>query len=127
MKTEREAAFGQLDSKPSPAPGISSFIVLMGRLMWFIIGPAVLTFITVGIVTRGPGWLSARNAFYWVCVLLMIAGRRREQSSGCATLATGDPASWQDYQRYVRILMPLTAVIWLIANVLGNHLLNRAG
>ena len=56
-------------------------------------------------------------------VALMVWGRWIEQRSGGATLADGKPATWEHYH-YVRYFLPIAAVVWLIANVTGNHLLS---
>lgn len=119
MKQEREPTSG------SDQRGISSVSVLFGRLMWFIIGPIILLFATYGIGTRGDGWLTGKNATYLVTVALMVWGRWVEQRSGCATLADGKPATWEHFHRYVRYMLPIAGVLWLAANIVGNHVLNR--
>lgn len=111
------------DERGAERAGISSISVLFGRLMWFIIGPLVLIFVTYGIVTNGDGWLTGKNATYLVSVALMVWGRWVEQRSGCATLADGKPATWEHFRRYVRYMLPGAAVVWLAANVVGNHVL----
>ena len=119
MNTDRER------SARSEERGISSVPVLFGRLMWFIIGPAILMGTIYGIVTRGSGWVSGANVTYVVTVALMVLGRWKEQRSGCATLADGKPATWEHFHRYVSYLLPVAGVVWLGANILGNHILNR--
>jgi len=117
MKTDQP-----VNQKPE-VEGISSWSVLFGRLMWFMIGPAILMGTTYGIVTRGSGWVSGLNATYLITVALMVLGRWNEQRSGCATLADGKPATWEHYRRYVRYLLPIVGIVWLVANVVGNHVL----
>jgi hypothetical protein len=117
--------------KLEPAPkveerGISSVSVLLGRLMWFIIGPFVLMGITYGIVTRGSEWLSGPKVAYVVFVVLMVWGRWYEQRSGVATTAQGKPATWEHHRRYVRVLSPVATVTFVLANILGNHILSGA-
>ena len=118
MKTDQP-----VNQKPS-AEGISSWSVLFGRIMWFIIGPAILMGTTYGIVTRGSGWVSGLSATYLITVALMVLGRWKEQRSGCATLATGETATCDHFRRYIRLLLPLAGVVWVVANILGNHILN---
>ena len=102
---------------------LTSITALLGRLMWFFIGPAALIFITYGIVKGGTGWLTALDAAFFVVVALMIGGRWREQRSGSAITADGRPATWQHFRRYVLAVLPAAVAIWVAANVLGNHLL----
>ena len=87
MNTDRERS-----ARPEER-GISSWSVLFGRLMWFMICPAILMGTVYGIVTRGSGWVSGANVTYVVTVALMVLGRWKEQRSGCATLADGKPAT----------------------------------
>ncbi len=95
----------------------------LSRLMWMLFGPLLLCLITYGIVTSGSGWLTTRDAAFVVVVALMVGGRRREHRSGAALTATGEPATEKHLTRYVRILLPLAACVWVVANVLGNHVL----
>ncbi len=97
--------------------------VVMGRLMWMFFGPMLLCFITYGIVTSGSGWLTTRDIAFGVVIALMAGGRWWEHRSGAAMTATGDPATEAHLTRYVQILLPLAAVVWVVANVLGNHVL----
>jgi hypothetical protein len=103
--------------------GVDSFSVLMGRLMWFLIGPAALLFTAFAIVNRGTGWLTGLDLGFLVIVALMIGGRWLELSSGSATTATGQPATPAHFRRYVQVLVPLAVLVWIAANTLGNHLL----
>jgi hypothetical protein len=90
-----------------------------------MIGPAILMGTTYGIVTRGSGWVSGLNVTYLITVALMVLGRWKEQRSGCATLATGEPATWDHFRRYIGVLLPLAAVVWVVANIVGNHILKN--
>ncbi len=97
--------------------------VVLGRLMWMLFGPMLLCLITYGIVTSGSGWLTTRDAAFGVVIALMAGGRWWEHRSGAAMTATGEPATEEHLTRYVQILLPLAAGVWVLANVLGNHVL----
>jgi hypothetical protein len=109
--------------KVPPVREIRSVSVLLGRLMWVAFGPIALILITLGIVTQGSGWLTGLDAMFAFVAGLMLLGRWREQRSGAATRATGEPATEQDFRRFV-LLFPLIALaVWVVANLLGNHVL----
>lgn len=102
---------------------ISSGTVLLGRMVWLMIGPVALLLIIYAIVTNTGGWFGAVDAGYGAVVAMMIGGRWIEQRSGAAMTVTGEPATIEHFKRYVRILLPGAVGAWVIANVLGNHLL----
>ena len=108
----------------SPKPGeISSLWVLVARLTWVILGPIALVGITYGIVSRGTGWLTAFDAAFGIVAGLMLLGRWAEQRSGSATTLMGEPATAEQLKRYMAILVPIAAAIWITANIVGNHAL----
>ncbi|HEY3245302.1 MAG TPA: hypothetical protein VGM03_18325 [Phycisphaerae bacterium] len=107
----------------APVGEIRSLSVLLGRLMWIAFGPIALVLISLGIVTRGTGWLTALDLAFGVVVALMLLGRWAEHRSGVATRASGEPATDEDFRRYVRVFSAVALGIWVAANVLGNHLL----
>jgi len=101
---------------------VSGGAVLLGRLMWMILGPILSFSITYAIVTR-EGWFTIWDAAFGVVVAMMVGGRWVEQRSGSAMTATGEPATAEHFKRYVRVLLPLAGGAWVAANVLGNHVL----
>jgi divalent metal cation (Fe/Co/Zn/Cd) transporter len=108
----------------APQPGeITSFVVLGARLTWVLLGPFALLGITYGIVTAGTGWLTGLDAGFGLVVGLMLLGRWLEQRSGTATTLTGAPATPEQLKRYVAVLLPAAAAVWVLANVVGNHVL----
>ncbi len=102
---------------------ISSGTVLLGRVMWMMIGPAALLGIIYAITANGSGWFRTADAAYGAVVALMIWGRWIEQRSGAATTASGEAATAQHFRRYVRTLLPLAVGVWVAANVVGKHFL----
>jgi hypothetical protein len=112
------------ESTTANAGEISSLWVLGARLTWVIIGPAALLGITYGIVSGGAGWLTGFDAAFGIVAGLMLLGRWAEQRSGSAVTLTGEPATFQQLKRYVMMLILVTAAIWVVANLVGNHVLN---
>lgn len=112
------------NSTPAEPVRITSFWVLGGRLTWIALGPVALVGLTIGIVSGGTGWLTGLDAAFVLVAGLMLLGRWTEQRSGSATTLTGEPATPAQLRRYVVLLIPVAAVIWLAANILGNHVLN---
>ena len=117
MNTNLESA-GQNASKP-----ISSLAVLGARLTWILLGPLALLGITWGIVSQGTGWFTGLDAAFGVVVGLMLLGRWVEHRSGSATTLAGDPATPEQFKRYMALLPPLAAGVWIVANVVGNYVL----
>jgi hypothetical protein len=117
MNTKLESA-DQITPKP-----ISSLTVLGARLTRFPLGPLALLGITWGIVWQGTGWVTGLDAAFAVVVGLMVLGRWVEQRSGSATTLTGEPATLAQCRRYMTLLPPLAAGVWIVANVVGNHVL----
>lgn len=115
--------------KTKPQPGnevrggeVSGGAVFLGRLMWMVLGPVLSFFIAYAIVNR-EGWFTTWDAAFGAVVALMVGGRWVEQRSGSAMTATGEPATVEHFRRYVRVLLPLAAGVWVAMNVLGNHVL----
>ncbi len=111
------------DSTPAQPGEITSVWVLGARLTWVVFGPVALAAIAYGIVSGGTGWLTALDAAFVVVAGLMLLGRWVEQRSGSATTMTGKPATPEHLKRYVTILIPLVAAVWITANLVGNHVL----
>ncbi len=114
------------ESPSAKRPGeITSFTVLGARLTWVALGPLAFAALAAGIVYRGQGWFTGLDALFGVVVGLMILGRWVEQRSGVATTVTGEPATVAQCKRYVALLLLVAAATWIVANLLGNHVLTR--
>ena len=114
----------QLATHDTPKPGeIRSFAVFGARVTWVLAGPLALVLITYGIVSNGTGWRTGLDAVFGIVVGLMLLGRWVEHRTGAATALTGEPATPEQFKRYMTLLPPLAVAVWLIANVVGNHVL----
>ena len=109
---------------PTKPEAISSVWVLGARITWVIFGPMVLLLITYGIVSGGTGWLTPLDAAFAVVACLMLLGRWTEHRSGAATTLSEEPATDEQLRRYVAVLIPVLAAVWIIANLVGNHVLS---
>ncbi|MBU0718870.1 MAG: hypothetical protein KJ749_11520 [Planctomycetes bacterium] len=110
----------------TPNPGeITSPSVFLARLTWIIFGPFALLITTMVIINYSRGWLTSVDAIFSLIVLLMLLGRWVEMRSGAALTATGEPATWRHVKRYTAVVAPLATAIWVVANLLGNHVFAR--
>lgn len=109
--------------EPNPSQSLNSITLVGARVTWTLVGPLVLILLTIGIITSGTGWLTWLDATFGLVVALMIAGRWVEQRSGRAQTATGGPSTMANYRRYVVGLVPFALIVWVIANLVGNHCL----
>ena len=110
---------------PPANPGeISSFGVLLARLMWVLAGPLALLGVTYSIVSGGTGWLTGLDAAFGVVVGLMLVGRWYEHRSGEATTLTGEVATPEHFRRYMMLLPTAAVIVWVVANAVGNHILH---
>lgn len=102
---------------------ISSLTVLLGRLTWMVFGPGALVFVIYSIVSSGAGWFTSWDFAFVIIAALMVGGRWIEQRSGGAMTVMGNRSTSEHFARYVRILLPTAVCAWIVANVVGNHLL----
>ncbi len=103
-----------------------SIAMLGARLTWVIVGPLALLMVTLGIVSRGDGWLTILDVLFGVLVGAMFLGRWMEQRSGTALTIAGQPATVAQFKRYTALLLVCGSAVWATANLLGNHVLTRA-
>lgn len=107
----------------TPDQEITSLSVLLGRLMWALLGPMLLLLSTYAIIFVGKGWFTRWDAIFGGLVVLMLAGRWLEHRSGSATTITGEPATAEQYHRYLILLPAVAVILWLVANVVNNLIL----
>jgi hypothetical protein len=98
--------------------------MMLCRLMWMFMGPLILVIIIYRAVSQGDGWLRLGDAVYAIALALMIGARWLEMRSGTAMTATGEPATMRHFKRYVIVLLPVAAILWIAAKVTGNHVLH---
>jgi hypothetical protein len=104
---------------------VSSLSVLAARLTWMMVGPLLLAFMTYSILAQGTGWVTAWDAAFLVIVLLMLGARWVDHRSGSAMTVTGTPATDEHLRRYLRAAPAVAAGVWLVANIIGNHVISN--
>lgn len=102
-------------------PALSTIPMLLAHFVWYLLGPLFLFLTLLGIVRAGSGWATLLDVVVVLVVGAMIYCRWLEQRSGQGMTTTGEPSTWEDFRRYSIGLSLLVAVLWIVANVLGNH------
>lgn len=110
------------DPNPQTRP-INTMTNLACRVTWFLLGPLALLAVAFAIVSNGSGWLTALDLAFLIVVALMIGAREAELRAGTAQTATGEPATAAQVHRYARVLLLIAAGVWVVTNVVGNHLI----
>lgn len=101
----------------------NTLAALLTRVTWVLAGPMAL-FVTLCIIgDPGSGWLAVPDAVYFAIVGLIVWCRWVEQRSGRGATIYGEPTTWDDFNRYLKALLPLALGAWVVANLLGNHIL----
>ncbi len=97
------------------------------HLLWLFVGPIAMGGLLLNIAQSGTGWLTGLDLGLLAVVVVMLCARWLDQRSGQATTVYGEASTWADVRRYA-LLMPIVAVgAWIVANVIGNHLLTVWG
>ena len=101
-----------------------SQLALVGRLFWIMFGPATLL-VSAALILNSPrtGWRTGADIVYWIALLGMILGRYLEHRGGDPRTSTGEPATVGDLRRYTVVTTIVGSVVWLIANVISNYVL----
>lgn len=111
------------NQEPNDQPVYGNFAGVLTRVTWFLAGPMALFLVLCGIASSGGGWLAVLDVVYFAIVGLIVWCRWLEQRAGRGATIYGEPTTWKDFRRYLAIILPLFFGAWVIANLLGNHLL----
>ncbi len=101
----------------------TSILVGASRAFWMMLGPLILGMLIYTIVSTGSGWLTAVDFAFLVVLVGVLAARFVEFRGGNPQTATGEPATPAHLRRYALVAIPLGLGVWVVANVLGNHVL----
>jgi hypothetical protein len=99
-----------------------SALVLLGRTIWIMFGPMLLTANLFFILTM-HGWRTAADIAFLVTLVAMILGRCLEHLGGKPQTSTGEPSTPADLRRYILFTAVGGLALWLVANLIANYLL----
>jgi hypothetical protein len=101
-----------------------SQLAFLGRVFWMMAGPACLL-ICIVLILSAPrtGWRTGADIVYWIALAGMIGGRWVEHLGGNPRNALGEPATAVELRRYILIVAIAGPVLWVVANVVTNHVL----
>jgi hypothetical protein len=91
------------------------------RIFWVILGPMLLALLTMGIVSRGNGWLTLLDLAFLAVLVAVIGARWIEFHGGAAQTSTGEPATAAHLRKYAVVTIVVGLGVWIVANLLGNH------
>ncbi len=109
----------------STARPTDSLVVLLARVFWMMVGPALLFLSTIAILQNPGGWFTSPNLAFLVLLPMTVLARWLEYWGGDPRTATGEAAAPDDLRRYVLFAMPIGLGIWIVANLIGNLLLAK--
>ncbi len=93
------------------------------RVFWRVVGNLVVYVAWVTIVLTTAPLPSLLDAVVWLTVLLMLIARRVDIVRYSGRTMDGEPATLEDWRRYVAVLVGATVVGEVIAHQLGGSLL----
>lgn len=93
------------------------------RVFWRVVGNLVVYVAWVTIVLTTAPLPSLLDAVVWLTVLLMLIARRVDIVRYSGRTMDGEPATLEDWRRYVAVLVSATVVGEVIAHQLGGSLL----
>ncbi len=96
----------------------SSFVVVLGRIFWMILGPLCLFLLAFALTKQPPGWFRVLDLAFFALLGSIILVRWLEFRSGRAQTATGEPATAADLRKYTVMMVALGFVVWIGANLL---------
>jgi hypothetical protein len=91
--------------------------------MWMMLGPLALCILTFLIMSAGTGWATGLDAAFFLTLGAILLGRYLEFRGGNPQTATGEPAAPEDLPRFLLVCSVAGLVAWVVANLVGNHIL----
>jgi hypothetical protein len=91
-----------------------------------MLGPMMLIPITFKIIEYGNGWLTVFDFVFLGVLAAMILARAFEFFKGNPRTADGTPATRTHLRKYAAGVIGIGLPLWVVANVIGNYLMNDA-
>ena len=104
----------------------NSCVATLSRLYWMMVGPIILGMMAFVIARDGNGWLTAADFGYFGALALTMMARWLEFRGSNPQTADGQPATSGHLRRYLMMLSVIGIASWVLANIVGNYLINRA-
>lgn len=99
-----------------------SQIPVLGRILWMMVGPAMMALCLVGTMhTPRSGWLNISDGLYGVALAATIFGRWVEFQGGDPRTATYEPATAAHLRRYTVAALAVSLAVWLTAKLINNY------
>lgn len=105
-----------MDSSRRPMPA------LFARAFWTLAGPMLTVPAVVGLFIREGALFGSADVLFSLIVLGMVVGRWIDFRFGSGQSSTGEPATRQDVQRYVVLVVAGATAIWMLAAWYTNRL-----
>jgi hypothetical protein len=103
---------------------VTSVAIMLVHLFWSFVGPIVFALLLSSIVRAGGRWLTAVDSAALLVAALILVARWIDQRSGQATTTSGDPATREDFRRYVLVFPPVAGAAWIAAHLAGSYMLS---
>jgi hypothetical protein len=107
----------------APSQLSNSLLVLISRIFWMAVGPVTLALLAFTIINKGGGWFTPTDFVFLAVLAVLLLARWIEFLGGDPHTSTGEPATPDDLRRYVLYAIILGLGAWIVANLIGNHLL----
>lgn len=104
----------------------TSLSVVLCRIFSMFMGPLMLVVLTMKILTSQIGWATETDGLFGLTVGGLILARWIEFRLDDPRANFGVPARAREFRQYAIQTILVTGLIWLAANILGNHVLNAA-
>jgi hypothetical protein len=102
----------------TPTQGQDSLIGLFARVFWSLLGNLILLALAMGIYKTQP-ILSVIDIVFWVLAFSMILVRYIDIKYLKGVTFEGQPATMEDWRKYVKYFLLFSVGLWLIAHIVS--------
>ncbi|HEY0982864.1 MULTISPECIES: hypothetical protein [unclassified Schlesneria] len=101
---------------------ITSLWVLTGRVAWLFAGPVVLGFLVMSMLQRRDGWIAGTDLAFLIILAVTVGARWLTYNAGDTSNSNGEPTTEAQLRTYSFSFLTGGVVVWILANIVGNHL-----